>query len=75
MKKQSNRNWLALLGIGAGAWAFWKYKKMSPEQKEELKSKLSDAGNKLKDSVNDIEAEVRDTYSKTKKGLKNELKN
>ncbi|HZJ21474.1 MAG TPA: YtxH domain-containing protein [Pricia sp.] len=74
MKQQSKKNWLALLGIGAGAWAFWKYKKMPPEEKEELKSKLTDVGNKLKDTVEDIEAEVRDSYSQTKNTLKNEIK-
>ncbi|SDE46152.1 hypothetical protein SAMN05421636_105161 [Pricia antarctica] len=74
MKKQNNRNWLALLGIGAGAWAFWKYKKMPQEKKDELKSKLSDAGTKLKDTVADIGAEVSDGYEQTKNKLKTEIK-
>lgn len=74
MKKQSNRNWLALLGIGAGAWAFWKYKRMPQEEKDELKSKLADAGNKLKDTVEDIGAEVRESYDQTKNTLKTEMK-
>ncbi|HZJ18845.1 MAG TPA: YtxH domain-containing protein [Pricia sp.] len=74
MKKQSKRNWLALLGIGAGAWAFWKYRNMPPEEKEKLKSKLTDAGNKLKETVEDIEADVTDTYTQAKRSLENEIK-
>lgn len=74
MKKQNNKNWLAFLGIGVGALAFWKYKSMPQEKKDELKSKLTDAGKKLKSNVEDIETEVKDSLTQTKNTLKKEMK-
>lgn len=74
MKKQNGKGLLALLGIGAGAWAFWKYKTMSPEKKEELKSAISDAGDKLKKTVSELESTVTENYDKTKSSVKEKIK-
>jgi len=73
MKKQNKKGLLALLGIGAGAWAYWKYKTMSPEKKEELKSAINDAGDKLKKSVNELESKVAENYDRTKNSAKKKI--
>jgi uncharacterized protein HemX len=73
MKKQYNKGLLALLGIGAGAWAFWKYKTMSPEKKEELKSAINEAGDKLKRTVDELESTVAENYDRTKGSAKKKV--
>lgn len=73
MARKNKNGLLALLGIGAGAWAFWKYKNMSQQEKEELKSKISDAGEKLKKTVNDLEATVSDEYGRIKGSAKQKV--
>ncbi len=73
MKKQNKKGLLALLGIGAGAWAYWKYKTMSPEKKEELKSAINEAGDKLKKSVNELESKVAENYDRTKNSAKKKI--
>ncbi|MFT4092541.1 MAG: hypothetical protein QM640_02790 [Niabella sp.] len=45
MKKSSG-----LIALGLAAWAYWKYK-MTPEQKENVKSKVNEAGKNLWDKV------------------------
>ncbi len=74
MKTNNKKGLLALLGISAGAWAFWKYKTMSPEKKEELKSSVNEVGDKLKKTVNDIESTVADNYDRTKNSAKKKVK-
>ncbi len=74
MKIKNKKGLLALLGIGAGAWAFWKYKTMSPEKKEELKSAINDAGDKLKKTVNELESTVAENYDRTKNSAKKKVK-
>ena len=65
---------LALVGIAAGAFAFWKYKNMSPEEKQQLKSKVKDTGRKLKNKVDDVEASISDKYDSLKNKAKQEYK-
>lgn len=74
MKSQNNKGLLALLGIGAGAWAFWKYRNMSPNEKRELKSSLNEVGNKIKKKVDEIESTVTDNYERSKDSAKEKLK-
>jgi len=80
MEKQQKRGLLALLGIGAGVFAWWKYKNMSPEKKEELHAKANEVGQKVKDTVNevgqkmkdtahDVESAVKDQYDQLKNGV------
>ena len=45
MKKSSG-----LIALGLAAWAYWKYK-MTPEQKENVKNKVSETGKNLWDKV------------------------
>ena len=45
MKKSSG-----LIALGLAAWAYWKYK-MTPEQKENVKTKVSEAGKNIWDKV------------------------
>lgn len=69
MEKQQKKGLLALLGVGAGLIAWWKYRTMSPEKKEQLHNKVNDAGKKIKDTVHDVETKVKDKYDQ----LKNEI--
>ncbi|MCB0464137.1 MAG: YtxH domain-containing protein [Aequorivita sp.] len=61
---------LALLGVAAGAFAFWKYKNMSPEEKQKIKDKANETGNKIKEKA----VEVQDTISEKYEQLKNAAK-
>ncbi len=67
MEQKQKKGLLALLGIGAGAFAWWKYKTMSPEKKEQLHSKVNEMGQKVKDTVHDVETTVKDKYDQLKK--------
>ena len=73
MKKQQGKGLLALLGIGAGVFAWWKYKNLTPEKKEELHSKVNEVGQKVKDTYNDVESTVKDKYDDLKNGAKKEV--
>ncbi len=68
MKKQQGKGLLALLGIGAGVFAWWKYKNLSPEKKEELHAKANEVGQKVKDTYNDVESTVKSKYDELKSG-------
>lgn len=65
---------LALLGI-AGAFAWWKYRKMTPEEKEALKAKVDNAGEKLKETVAEVEETITETYEQVKGRVKKEMDN
>ncbi len=65
---------LALIGIAAGAFAFWKYKNMTPQEKENIKNKVSDTGRKIKETVGDVEASISDKYDSLKNKAKQEYK-
>lgn len=65
---------LALVGLAAGAFAFWKYKNLSPEEKQQLKSKVNDTGRKIKDTVSDVEASISEKYDTLKNKAKQEYK-
>jgi uncharacterized protein YjbJ (UPF0337 family) len=64
---------LALLGVAAGAFAFWKYKNMTPEEKQQLKSKVNDTGRKIKETVDDVESSISDKYERLKGSAKKEV--
>lgn len=66
---------LALVGLAAGAFAFWKYKNMSPEEKEQIKSKVNDTGRKIKETVGDVEASISEKYDSLKNKAKQEYEN
>ncbi len=65
---------LALLGVAAGAFAFWKYKNMTPAEKEKLKSKVNDTGRKIKETVGEVESTISDKYDQLKNKGKQEYK-
>ena len=73
MKKQQGTGLLALLGIGAGVYAWWKYKNLSPEKKEELHAKVNDVGQKVKDTYTDVESTVKSKYDEYKSGIQKEV--
>ena len=51
---------LAVLGAAAGAFALWKYNKMTPEEKQRLKDKATDTGRRIKEKAGEVEEEVED---------------
>ncbi len=63
---------LALLGVAAGAFAFWKYKNMTPEEKKELKTKVSNTGQKIKKTVGEVESTISEKYDQLKNKTKRE---
>ena len=75
MKKQQGKGLLALLGIGAGVYAWWKYKNLSPEKKEELHAKANEVGQKVKDTYNDVESTVKNKFDDLKNGAQKEIHN
>lgn len=72
MKTQQGKGLLTALGIGAGLYAWWKYRNMSPAKKEELQSKVNDVGRKIKTSINDIESQVSTKYGQLKNAAQHE---
>lgn len=63
----------ALVGIGAGALAWWQYKRMSPEQKQRLKSKVNDAGDSIKDTARNVESSISEKYDQLKNTTKEKV--
>lgn len=72
--KNKKTGLLALIGLAAGAFAFWKYKNMSPDEKDRIKSKVSDTGRKIKETVDDVETSISDKYDQLKNKGKQEYK-
>ncbi|HPE83147.1 MAG TPA: YtxH domain-containing protein [Aequorivita sp.] len=64
---------LALLGIAAGAFAFWKYKNMSPEEKQRLKDKANETGRKIKEKAGEVEDTISEKYEQFKNAAKKEI--
>lgn len=73
MKKQQGKGLLALLGIGAGVFAWWKYKNLSPEKKDELHAKANEVGQKVKETYDDVESTVKTKLEDLKQGAKKEV--
>ncbi|AVI51980.1 hypothetical protein C5O00_12780 [Pukyongia salina] len=55
---------LALLGLAGGAFAYWKYKNLSLEEKEELKRKAKKIGNDVKEAAVDVEKTLSEEFNK-----------
>lgn len=70
---------LAMLGLaaGAGALAFWKYKNMSPDEKQRLKNKANETGSRIKEKAGEVQDTISDKYDQLKNSTSreaNELK-
>jgi|SRR5690554_3450187 len=66
MSRKRNALFAGLGVAAAGVFAYWKYKTMSAEEKQQLKSKVNDAGRKIKNNVNKAEKAIADTYEEVK---------
>ena len=55
---------LALLGLAGGAFAYWKYKNLSPEEKEELKQKARKVGDDVTEAAVDVEQTISEGLDK-----------
>lgn len=73
MKTQEKKGLLALLGLGAGVFAWWKYRNMSPEKKEELHAKVKDVGRKINDTVNDLDSKASQKFNQLKDSVTREV--
>lgn len=62
MKKRNGL--LALLGIGA--LAFWKYNKMSPEEKDKVKNQFNDAKRKFTEAGEELKTKVEEKFESAK---------
>ena len=68
MNRNQKTGLLALIGAGiAGGLAYWKYKTMSPEERAQLKGRVNEAGNKIKEPAGDINKSISDKYAELKK--------
>jgi len=57
---------LALLGLAGGAFAYWKYKNLSPEEKADLKQKVTHLKNEVKDAATDVKDTISEEFEKFK---------
>jgi hypothetical protein len=58
---------LAGLGLAAaGAYAYWKYRSLSPEERQELKDKVNATGQRLKNKAKQMEGKISDKYDEIK---------
>lgn len=64
---------LALLGVAAGAFAFWKYKNMTPEEKQRLKDKANETGRRIKEKAGEVEETISEKYDQLKTAAKREM--
>ena len=72
--KNKDKGLLALLGIGASAYAYWKYKQLTPEEKAKIKDKLDKVGDKFQETVDEVEITISEKYEQLKTAAKNKLK-
>ncbi len=63
---------LALLGVAAGAFAFWKYKNLTPDEKKRLKNKANETGRKIKEKVGEVEESISGKFDQLKNKTKTE---
>ena len=63
---KNSKGLLALLGLAAGAFGFWKYKNMTPEEKAKLKERANNAGKKIKETYDDVEGQLSEKIDKLK---------
>ncbi len=63
----------AVLGIGAGVFAMWKYQNLSTEDKEKIKSKIDKTSKKISDTYTEVEEKLSEKYSQLKDKVKHEV--
>lgn len=63
----------AVLGIGAGVFAMWKYQNLSPEDKEKIKSKIENTGKKISDTYEEVEEKLTEKFATLKDKVKQEI--
>ncbi|MCW5519441.1 YtxH domain-containing protein [Aureitalea sp. L0-47] len=66
---------VALLGLAGGAFAYWKYKNLSPEEKERLKEKAKKVGDEVKEAAVDIKDTLTEEFDKFSGNVKDSFNN
>ena len=74
MKNQKTTGLAALIGLGIGALAFFGYKRLPQDKKDQLKGRLNDAGNKIKETAHNVEGSVKEKYDSIKEKVNEEIK-
>lgn len=74
MKTQQKKGLWALLGIGAGLFAWFKYRNLTPEKKDELHNKVKAVGDKINNTVNDLDAQATRKFNELKNSATREVK-
>jgi len=64
----------ALIGLGLGALAFFGYKRLPQDKKDQLKGRFNEAGNKIKDTARDVENTVKEKYDSVKGNVKDDYR-
>ncbi|NND88398.1 MAG: YtxH domain-containing protein [Flavobacteriaceae bacterium] len=64
--KRNGKGLLALLGVGAGVFAWWKYKNMTPAEKAKIKSQIENTGQKIKSTAQNVEETISEKYDRIK---------
>ncbi|MAZ28451.1 MAG: hypothetical protein CL868_15410 [Cytophagaceae bacterium] len=59
IKDNKGTGLLALAGIGLGVLAFFGYKRIPQEKKDAFKEKLGEAGQKVKETYNELESKIK----------------
>lgn len=62
----------AVLGIGAGLFAMWKYQNLSPEEKEKIKATIKKTGNKITNTYEEVEEKLSEKYTQLKDKVKHD---
>ena len=68
------KGFLALLGVAAGAFAFWKYNNMTPDEKQRLKDKANETGRKIKEKAGEVEDSITQKYDQLKNSAQRETR-
>lgn len=63
----------ALLGVGAGVFAMWKYQNLSQEEKDKIKSKVEKTGKKITDTYTEVEDKLSEKFTEIKDKIKQEV--
>lgn len=61
---------LALLGLAGSAFAYWKYRNLSPEEKADLKNKVKNVKDEIKDAAVDVKDTISEEFEKFKSKAK-----
>ncbi|MAN58277.1 MAG: hypothetical protein CMC08_00395 [Flavobacteriaceae bacterium] len=66
MKNTERKGLLALVGIGLGALAFFGYKRMPKQRKDQLKAKVNETTAKIRETGKEVKDSIANSYQNAK---------